>query len=71
MMWPSRIGIVDATLRQNIGNRVAHGLGDAQLDVCEPPGAETFLVMAGHCRLSKSKASAHIARIRRLYCSIR
>ena len=49
-----KIGIVDATLRQNIGDRVTHGLADAQLTL-RAAGGGTFLVMAGHCGLSKPR----------------
>jgi hypothetical protein len=50
-----KIGIVDATLRHNVGNRVAHGLADAQLTL-RAAGGGTSLVMAGHCRLSKTNS---------------
>jgi hypothetical protein len=51
------IGVVDVTLRQNIGDRMAYGLADAQLPL-RAAGGGTLGVMTGHCRLSKSQRRA-------------
>jgi hypothetical protein len=50
-----------ATLRQNIGDRMAHGLADAQLAL-RAAGGGTLAVVAGHC-VSQNQSAAPAARI--------
>ena len=42
------IGIVGLTVGQNIGDRMAHRLADAQLSLRAAGGGTFLLVMAGH-----------------------
>ncbi|MGY3610370.1 MULTISPECIES: hypothetical protein [unclassified Bradyrhizobium] len=42
-----KIRIVDITVRENLGNRMAHGLADAQLTL-RAAGGGTLLLMTGH-----------------------
>src|SRR5437763_8367186 len=43
-----KVGVVDTTLCQNIGNCMAHQFADAQLPLRAAGGGTFFLVVAGH-----------------------
>jgi hypothetical protein len=46
------VGVVGATVRENIGNSMAHGFADAQLPLRSAGGGILFLVMTWHRCLS-------------------
>src|SRR3954468_6493954 len=55
------IGVVHVTLRQNIGDRMAYGLADAQLAL-RAAGSGTFGVMTGHCVLGNKSSWPGLSR---------
>ncbi|HEY2248748.1 MAG TPA: hypothetical protein VGH70_14995 [Bradyrhizobium sp.] len=52
------IGVVRATVRENIGNSMAHGFADAQLPLRSAARGIVLLVMTRHRYLSKSPVPA-------------
>jgi hypothetical protein len=55
------IGVVRATVRENIGNSMAHGFADAQLPLRSAARRGIFLVMTGHRCLS-NRQCPHLLR---------
>jgi hypothetical protein len=65
------VGVVGATVRENIGNSMAHGLADAQLPLRSSAGGIVLLVMTRHRCLSNRQMPACFASNDRPYCFIK